>query len=519
MENKEKDGDFASLQDIAELSNGEALSFIGNLIDRSSDNSDFNGLKRGIQLCDQLRARELEAEHMVLSYYFEANGWEELRRMNRANEDLWEWDQQEYAKAILVLRKARLLSANTELDPHRKAQISTNLANALSHVGRVVEAIAIYNDVLEEVDPFPMAQGNRGQGYHYYAQRTHDSGHQFLLMRKAHEDLQKTLKYQLHPSATKVFKVVAENILGFYGEKRLTQPFDLDHHSLGKEQEEIDYRKWALDRTLFLTPLNELGAYTVAAIDTLVLPGITQPISEGPYYLGFFNQMKQEYATARFSLYRGIMGFGNHYSDRGVKVINTLDYPVYSRWVEEIKTAFRVAYSIFDKVAYFLNHYFNLGIPERRVNFSNLWYKDRSRSKGVRDDIVSRNNIALQALYWVSKDIYEQTEDFQEVLEPEARELANIRNHIEHKYLKVHEFNLGLPPEEDSPLKGLADTLAYSISQTELQQKALRLLKMARDTLIYLVQAVYIEEVTKVVRQKGLIVPMFLDKYDDEWKQ
>jgi len=42
---------------------------------------------------------------------------------------------------------------------------------------------------------------------------------------------------------------------------------------------------------------------------------------------------------------------------------------------------------------------------------------------------------------------------------------------------------------------------------------------MARDTLIYLVQAVYIEEVTKVVRQKGLIVPMFLDKYDDEWKQ
>lgn len=210
---------------------------------------------------------------------------------------------------------------------------------------------------------------------------------------------------------------------------------------------------------------------------------------------------------------------GRHYSDRDVKLVNTLDYPVYSRWIEEVKTAFRVAYSLFDKTAYFLNDYFELGIPERRVKFMTLWYEGLKREKGLRIELTSRKNIALQALFWVSRDLYEPDE-YQELLEPEAQKLADIRNHIEHKYLKVLEHEPGPPPQADSLMRGLADTLAYSVGQTEFQDKTLRLLQLARSTLIYLVHAVYLEERQREAEHgdDGLIMPMYLDEYEDDWK-
>ena len=47
--------------------------------------------------------------------------------------------------------------------------------------------------------------------------------------------------------------------------------------------------------------------YPAAAADPLLLPGIVVPITEGPYYIGFFNQMKQEhvdYMLARIPMGR-----------------------------------------------------------------------------------------------------------------------------------------------------------------------------------------------------------------------
>lgn len=504
------------------LTDEAALRKIGQLIDKAGDTADVTALEQATDLCGRFRTRDLDKEHTALSYYFESNAWEELRRHRRSVSELWDWDQPEYKRSVLALRRARQHAQNGGLDGYRKSQILTNTANSLSHVGRVVEAIQLWNAALEETQAFPMAQGNRGRGFHHYGLHTHDPGHQFLLMRQAYQDLREALEYNLHPQAANAFETVADDILQFYGESHLVREFDLDsNHSLGDEKEEIKYRKWSLRNSLFLMPLNEIGAYTIAAADTLVLPGITGPIDQGPHHFGFFNQMKQEYVTARFSLSRSVMGLGTHYSDRGVKLVNTLDYPIYSRWVEEVKTAFRVAYSLFDKTAYFLNDYFELGIPERRVGFKTLWYERLQRKKGLRKELTSRNNIALQALFWVSRDLYEPDEEYQEVLEPEAQKLADIRNHIEHTYLKVHEHEPSPPPEVDNPMSRLADTLAYSVGQTEFQDKTLRLLQLARATLIYLVHAVYLEERRKEAErgENGLIMPMYLDEYEDDWKR
>jgi GH35 family endo-1,4-beta-xylanase len=41
--------------------------------------------------------------------------------------------------------------------------------------------------------------------------------------------------------------------------------------------------------------------------------------------------------------------------------------------VEKIKAAYRIAYSLFDKIGFFINAYMELGIPERQVTFRTLW--------------------------------------------------------------------------------------------------------------------------------------------------
>jgi hypothetical protein len=86
-------------------------------------------------------------------------------------------------------------------------------------------------------------------------------------------------------------------------------------------------------------------------------------------------------------------------------------------------------------------------------------------------------------LYWLAKDFYEDAND--QVVEPQALDLGLIRNHLEHKYLRitVAETPAGLPTD-----------LAFSVSREQFAKKALHLLRLARSALIYLSLGVGFEE-------------------------
>src|SRR5260370_37886414 len=109
-------------------------------------------------------------------------------------------------------------------------------------------------------------------------------------------------------------------------------------------------------------------------------------------FFAFFNQIKQEFVSARFLRFEGITSSGAHYSDRGVLLHNTFDYPTYSLAIERVKSAFRILYSLFDKIAFFLNQYLELAIPERQVTFRTFWYVSQDRKKGLRPELQQRRN-------------------------------------------------------------------------------------------------------------------------------
>lgn len=171
-------------------------------------------------------------------------------------------------------------------------------------------------------------------------------------------------------------------------------------------------------------------------------------------------------------------------------------------------------FSLFDKIGFFINEYFKLGLKQSQVNFKSLWFNGREQKKGIRPEFKASNNWPLQGLYWLSKDLHEKDADAIDVIEPAARELDAVRNHIEHKYFKLQMDGFSAIRGEDDMF---FDSLCFAMGRDEFKNKALRLMKVVRAALIYLSLAVHASEVQNEVDGE-FVMPIDLRVIDDSWK-
>ena len=318
--------------------------------------------------------------HRALLDYFQANAWANRQAASRQDRaETWAWEQPELQKQVLYLRRALNNPAFESLETIRRCQILTNLANQLDTAGRFVEARAHWTRALE-IDPeFWMARGNRGVGLMQYAKALYDRGHGAVFLVFAHRDLVKAVD-----SAPRYPHLGDAAVASYFHQKamaieRIIEPSTVgkaylpDGHALGDTPEEQSYRNWCLREILFLNPLNDLEARSIAARDVLTLPNFVTALSEPPILIGFFNEMKQEFVSARWTLYEAMHATAPHFSDRDVLLFNTLNYPAYGLATEKLKLAYRSAYSLFDKIAFFLNHYMSLGVAYHKISFRTIW--------------------------------------------------------------------------------------------------------------------------------------------------
>lgn len=481
---------------IAKMSDAQAFAHVGALIDDSFDASFERGAKRALYLLNELSKRALADAELALIEYFRANAW--AARSHIANgRQFWSWEAPERQEEMLALSRASNHPGFARLDDVRRCQILTNHANLLNVVGRPIEAIAIWDTALKVIPSFAMARGNRGNGLKSYAGLMVDDRERAILALHAYDGFRSAMAEDafydsVNPQFALVdFAQLASELAGAVNVDAVRAAQNLDQGEEGRSKIERAYRRWCLEHRLFLCPLNDLGPHLAAAADSHMLPPLIEGLYDRPEghlpppIIGFFNQMKQEYASARFTLFEGLSSTRVHFSDRGVALTDTLDYPLYSLASERIRAAFRIAYSLLDKVAFLVDRYWCLGKIPDRISFKNVWMVEHKAR--LLPQFEEHNNWPLRGLFWLSKELFD--DELKQTTAADAQELHAIRNALEHTYLRVSE-GWAKPYMTGTS----SDGFGLAIGSDELEAKAIRIMQMARSALFYVTFAIGVEE-------------------------
>lgn len=507
------------------------MAALGNLdelakaVDDADDRGDIPELRRLIGALEGMdKAKRSAVERAAIEYYL-ANAHCGVRKASHSTPDAaWQWSQPLLEREILHLRRAVSELPDDGSGDVLRSRIVTNLANALNHVGRSVEAIALWDTVLAKDEEFGMALANKGSAYYWHARYVQPEDEQLAMLRQARHFLALSLSVGIEEHAGKsiaaLFKHVSLMLEG-------TQEIHIPARPYANEvsAEERTYREWCRRERLLLSHLNDLPecAGVEDIHENLVIPSIVVPVSEGgpdlPVVYGMFNQAKQEFVSARYMVYEAILeresGVDLHFADRGVLLYDALDYRIYRLWVERMKAAFLAAHAILDKLAYLMNWYWKLGLKPKEVSFAGVWFKKGKTQNGIAPAIEkSRQNLPLRGLFWLSKDFHSNPADGE--LAPEPRMLHDMRNHIAHKYLRVHDHIVTHLPADRSELPG---DFSLQVTDEELHVYTVKLLRLVRSAMIYLSGAVLHEELEKQkAAGDGLIGQMHIHTVDDDYR-
>ena len=490
---------------------------LAQAIDAATVSGDVEFLRFLSKECEQ-KLRTATAEERVTLLYYQSNTHYGIFLVSRRqdNDYIWNWEQPDSIKSILLLRQTINEPTFNVINPIITCQIRTNLANQLSALGRPIAANAEWLKVLETDPRFAKALAARAQALKFYAGLIYDHNHSLILLASARDQFDKALdknaiwesgdRDDFAPGLMEERKQLSE----FLVHNNYNEEYDLDQWSLGNSKRERSYRQWCLQERLFLNPLNEAYTVSVADRDVLHLPNHTYSLDESPRFPLYYNLMKQEYVSARYRLYRATYENDPEFIMRDVLMLDCGEGQELGHFTEDLRSAFRSSYAIFDKIGLFLNDYLNLGIEARKVNFRRIWYEKPNREdSGIRSDLQERHNLPLRGLYYLSKDLFD--ERFKDVSEPHASNLARLRQQVEHRFLSFLHYG-----ENES-----TETHQF-ITTDDFRDSALHLLKLAREALIYVSLAMHVEENSQhgsSDKDDGKIVPPLVPRRIDSFER
>lgn len=464
---------------------------LGALIDAAGVTQDLDLLLRCIEVigtCGELD----DKRHGCMLHFFHANslGWLYIHR--HTDDNALSWIQPDNTGQIYQLRSAIAHEGFAKHPDEFRAQIHSNLGNAFNKTGRIHDALEQWRKALELDPMLAMAQGNMAGALFFYARNLYDVGHREWINIEGREQLRRAVAIGVHgatfvEAADRFRRMLGAVELGLdqYGIERNPDCTWMDNFSLGKSAQEKRYRRWCLDNRLFLNPMNDAYTRPVAATDSLSLP-THRADGVGITFLAAFNQLKQEYIYARWCLFVGLDDQKTHMADRDVLLSSNADSARYSIAIEQVKTAYRAAYSLLDKVAFFVCDRWEIGAKRKSADFARLWRTEAKKNveSVIRPEFESSQNIWLHALYSLSEDIF--NEDVRQFASPDAQELHVVRNALEHRFFKI----VWSRSEVDETSMH-HDRLSEQMTFGEFQSKALRVLTMARSAIVYLCLAMH----------------------------
>lgn len=476
------------------------------------------------------------------------------------------WDEQ-VGLQVKFYKKSQYEQGFSELSDDLKSRVYTNLANALYSQGRLFEALIEYDRAIAIFNN-PLAYFSKGRVLLEISRSLYDEVHAMYFQKEAYPILKyvyECKEFLFDADHLKLIEAATPYVefVSYFNQHFDSICEEFPHVSVlkglkGKSDKERSYKKWCLENALFINDLNEITIEPVAAQDVMGLPSVRYSINpligltESLWLGSGFSEIKQQYAHARFTYYEAIESRYaqrdiSHYASNDLFLVNSLDYCIYRRDIEQIKISFRLLYSCFDKLAVLLFKYLNPG-PVSRVYFSNVWYADRNK---VKQSFIDSNNPYLLALYWLSREINDdETEGHDHWMDSNATKLADIRNKLEHGGFRVVMDDLykitkhfdrelaetkhaeilarieqnnkilksGVPKAEQQAIRerirldqGLIDEsydmqgYPFIITDKELRDQTLRLMKKVRYAIMYTSLAIHYEE--EKLDSSGIVMP------------
>lgn len=423
-----------------------------------------------------------------------------------------EYAEETQKKCILCLNTAIGILENSNIIKKKylpyidslKMSTYVNYGNALDNIGRISSSIEWYKKALEINQNNKMAIGNISLAYAKYAYYLYDYSHRDFFNKAAYEGLEyifqlpATADDSINANALNKFK----NCMDSYDKEyvRYLKKLYYNPDFVNYKTDEENYRTWASKNILFLNPLNDLYNDNRTAYDIIHMPTMVVKKQKLFTYHGLYNQLKEEYIYLRFLFFEATQkGKEIHYADRDNLLLITNDLPLYSIRIEKMKTVFRQLYSLLDKIAYFINSYYELKIDERKVNYKSIW------NAKLKEHLIG--NPMLRTLYWASKEIYSK-DDFSTNFM--AEEIDQTRNQLEHKYIKI------FSDEETYKMNKIKDYLVKYLTEQKLEIMTLFLMKLVRECIINLSLAINIEEIKK--NEKGKYPSIMGQEYMDIFK-
>jgi len=473
----------------------------GILIDIGTDLRDRSLVQEGIDSIKVCLSTLSPAEPLQpLLEYNLANGYCSLHCIDRHSEGFQFDPDSTHVRDAVHHYRAALDGPCGFFDANLLAQIWTNFGNALSSLGRSVEAIAAYDKALACAPDHPMALGNLGVGLERFAsiaQRAH-------VLREAKEFLDRALASQDlerlgGPRSRVYFTSVRSRIMSWLGPEETLRQEAKSVPKAGPARTPSWFREYAefcRKHQLFLNFCLRCRRCEQHLRDTVLLSLTTslEDTTTFPRLARVMNEAKERYATARFLLFSSISPATEPLPiDEMTAYVDNLDYAVYGVRVGQLKLAFESAYNILDKIAFFINEYLSLGIKPKQVYFTSIWVvKDN-----LREELCTLDNYHLFALYDISRDLQKGGH---------LEHLRDIRQFSTHRYLVPHVERISWIVE--------ADGEAYHIDWHQLVDKTIQLLKLVRSAVIYLIAFSDQEERKEKEEFQGVIGPLFVPTYD-----
>ncbi|MCY7296744.1 LA2681 family HEPN domain-containing protein [Alteromonas sp. a30] len=485
-----------------------------------------------------------------------------------------EWFSDDLSKSVIFYRKAlHALQQEKYLTDEQQYLLScveTNLGNCLSSQGRSFCCIPVWDQAIERKNN-PVAITAKARNELFIAQSLYDQGHSAYHYFKAYNLINLGLENidRLYPEQREAFAQDGElmNFKSWFEDNFTKKEFDYfeSHEDEFETREQQDYLDWCSKNVLFLNDLNDVCKSQIVYQDIMTMPSVMQKLNsslsmhEELMYHGNFDELKNDFCYARYLVFsaRNIPNDETHFFNQTYPHVNDMSYTISNLKAHHYKSAFRTLYSLFDKIAYLLNRFFDLNDigKDHKISFDSIFRKLENRKEWEpHEKLKSSNNYFIHALFYILKDIRDvkDSTSVTKWLDPDAKAFSEMRNAMEHRSLKIaddfgysllhfdaerlqseleqlessalsyeeeiRKLNLKIKTEKncamrsemeaemldlESKLKDANEqiyekkklsTHSLLIPESEFKSRLMTLMKLARNSIMYLSMAIHLEE-------------------------